>query len=82
MGKLRDKMKKDMELKNLSERTIATYLNCMRNFVIYYGKSPEHIGHDAIRDYIYLHVARKKLIELVSPIDLMEEPEKPKKPRK
>jgi hypothetical protein len=33
MGKLRDKMKKDMELKNLSERTIDTYLKCVRNFV-------------------------------------------------
>jgi integrase/recombinase XerD len=53
MGRLRDKMKKDMELKNLSERTIETYLKCMRNFVSHYGKPPEEIGRKAIRDYLY-----------------------------
>lgn len=59
MGKLRDKMKKDMELKNLSERTISTYLKCVKNFVIYYGKSPEDLGHDAIRDYLYYLLKEK-----------------------
>jgi site-specific recombinase XerD len=59
MGNLRDKMKKDMELKNLSERTIETYLKCMRNFVIHYGKSPEDMGHSAIRDYLYYLLKEK-----------------------
>jgi site-specific recombinase XerD len=59
MGKLKDKMKKDMELKNLSERTIETYLKCVKNFVIYYGKSPEDMDHDAIRDYLYYLLKEK-----------------------
>jgi integrase/recombinase XerD len=59
MGELKDRMKKDMELKNLSERTIKTYLNCVRNFVIYYGKSPEDMDHDAIRDYLYYLLKEK-----------------------
>lgn len=59
MGVLKDKMKKDMELKNLSERTIVTYLNCVRNFVRHYGKSPEEMGHNAIRDYLYYLLKEK-----------------------
>jgi site-specific recombinase XerD len=53
MGKLRDKMKQDMELKHLSERTIETYLKCVENFAKHYGKPPEDIGNEAIRDFIY-----------------------------
>jgi site-specific recombinase XerD len=53
MGRLRDKMKKDMELKNLSERTIETYLKCVKNFVSHYGKSPEAIEHNGIREFLY-----------------------------
>jgi integrase/recombinase XerD len=59
MGKLRDKMKKDMELKNLSERTIDTYLKCVKNFVNHYGKSPEDMEHDAIRDFLYYLLKEK-----------------------
>lgn len=53
MGKLKDKMKRDMELKNLSERTIKTYLKCVANFAIHYGKSPEHMEYNAVRNYLY-----------------------------
>ena len=59
MGKLKDKMKKDMELKNLSKRTIETYLKCVKNFVIYYGKPPESTDHEAIRDYLYYLLKEK-----------------------
>lgn len=59
MGKLKDKMKKDMELKNLSERTIETYLKCVKNFVIHYGKSPEDMGFNAIRDFLYYLLKEK-----------------------
>ncbi len=59
MGKLKDKMKKDMELKNLSKRTITTYLKCVQNFAVYYGKSPEDIGHDSIREYLYYLLKEK-----------------------
>jgi site-specific recombinase XerD len=42
------------------------------------------LGHsDSRTTSIYLHVARKKLTEVVSPIDLLEEePDKPKQPKK
>lgn len=59
MGKLRDKMQQDMELKHLSERTIGTYLKCVEDFVIHYGKSPVDMGHDAISDFLY-HLLKEK----------------------
>ncbi|SPD73370.1 putative integrase/recombinase y4qK [uncultured Desulfobacterium sp.] len=59
MGELKDKMKKDMELKNLSGRTIETYLKCVRNFARHYGKSPELMDDDAIRDFLYYLLKEK-----------------------
>lgn len=59
MAELKDKMKKDMELKNLSKRTINTYLQCVKNFVRYYGKSPEQMGDNEIRDFLYYLLKEK-----------------------
>lgn len=53
MGELKDKMKKDMELKNLSKRTIKTYLQCVKNFARHYGKSPEQMDDNAVRDFLH-----------------------------
>jgi len=60
MGKLRDKMRQDMELRHLSERTIETYLKCVENLAKHYGKPPEDIGHEAIRDFIYYLLKEKQ----------------------
>lgn len=60
MGRLRDKMRQDMELKHLSERTIETYLKCVENFAKHYGKPPEDIGNEAIRDFIYYLLKEKQ----------------------
>ena len=59
MGELKEKMKKDMELKNLSERTIKTYLGCIKNFARHYGKSPDQMDHKAIRDFLYYLLKEK-----------------------
>ncbi len=59
MGALKDKMKKDMELKNLAERTIETYLKCATNFVRHYGKSPEQMDSESIKDFLY-HLLKEK----------------------
>ena len=61
MGALKDKMKMDMELKNLSKRTIETYLTCMKRFTSYYGQSPDKIDHNVIRDYLYYLLKEKNL---------------------
>jgi integrase/recombinase XerD len=59
MGKLQEQMKMDMELKNLSLRTIETYLSCAKSFVAHYKRSPELMGHNEIRDYLY-HLLKDK----------------------
>lgn len=60
MGKLRDRMIMDMELKNLSPRTIKTYLHWVEQFVIHYGKSPEHLGDEEIRGYLHYILKERK----------------------
>jgi len=59
MGELKDKMKKDMELRNLSKRTIKTYLHCVKNFARHYGKSPEQMDDNAVRDFLH-HLLKEK----------------------
>lgn len=60
MGRLQERMKMDMELKNLSLRTMQAYLGWARAFVVHYGKSPEHMGHNEIRDYLHYLLKDKK----------------------
>jgi integrase/recombinase XerD len=60
MGRLQDEMKMDMELKNLSLRTMETYLGCVRGFATHYGKPPDEMGYNEIRDYLYYLLKDKK----------------------
>lgn len=60
MGELRDRMQMDMELKNLSPRTIKTYLCWMKQFTIHYGKSPDQLGDEEIRGYLYYLLKNKQ----------------------
>ncbi|MBW1803188.1 MAG: site-specific integrase [Deltaproteobacteria bacterium] len=60
MGKLKDKMKMDMELRNFSTRTIETYLWCMKSYTLHYGLSPDELGDDDIRNYLYYLLKEKK----------------------
>jgi len=59
MGKLRDQMKADLELRRYRPGTQKSYLNCARNFVAYYMRSPEELGEAEVRDFL-LHLARTK----------------------
>ena len=60
MGELKEKMKMDMELKNFSIRTIECYLGWMKDFTRHYGMSPEKLGDDDIRNYLYYLLKEKK----------------------
>jgi site-specific recombinase XerD len=60
MGALREKMKMDMELRNFSIRTIKSYLSWIKNFTLHYGISPEKLGDDDIRNYLYYLLKEKK----------------------
>jgi hypothetical protein len=41
MGKLREQMETDLQLKGLTPRTQAAYLREVRNLAVYFKKSPE-----------------------------------------
>jgi hypothetical protein len=60
MGKLQDQRKMDMELKNFSLRTVQTYLGRAKSFAAHYGKSPEDMGPNEIRDYLYYLLKERK----------------------
>ena len=55
MGKLRDKMARDLELRNYSHSTIRNYLACARNFAGHYMQSPENMGHKEVCSFL-LHL--------------------------
>ena len=49
MTPLRRRMIQDMQLKNLSTRTINTYVARVYNFAAHFGRSPEQLGRDDVR---------------------------------
>jgi integrase/recombinase XerD len=59
MGELKEKMKMEMELRNFSIRTIETYLGWMKSFTLHYGMSPEKLGDEDIRNYLYYLLKEK-----------------------
>src|SRR5260370_26172402 len=52
MGKLRDKMEGDLRLKGFSEHTQDCYLRYARFFAGHYGRSPEEMGEQEIKDFL------------------------------
>ena len=53
MGKLSDRMKMDMVLRNFRPRTQKAYLDQVTQYVRFYGKSPAELGDEEIRRYLY-----------------------------
>jgi len=60
MGRLYEQMKMDLELKNYSPRTRSCYLGSMKSFVLYFGRWPDTMGEDEIRQYLHYLMKEKK----------------------
>ena len=58
MGKLRDAMQRDMELKNFSPKTMRCYLYLMSRYALHYRKPPDELGDSDIK--AFLHFLRKE----------------------
>ena len=60
MTTLRQRMIEDLKIRNRSARTVKTYITCIANFARHFGKSPELLGPEEIRQYqVYLVHERK-----------------------
>jgi integrase/recombinase XerD len=55
MTPLRKRMLEELQLRNLSEATISTYLRLVARFAQHFGKSPEQLGPEHVRQYL-LHL--------------------------
>jgi len=63
MGKLREQMQMDLQLRGITPRTQAAYLREVRNLALYFKKSPEELGEKEIKEYLLYLINDKKLPE-------------------
>ena len=59
MGKLRDQMLADLQLKGATPRIQKTYLREVSNFAKYFNRSPEELGEDELKEYM-LYLMRER----------------------
>jgi integrase/recombinase XerD len=60
MTPLRQRYTQDLQLRNYSPRTIDTYVGRVSLFARHFGKSPEHLGAEHVRQY-QLHLLDKRV---------------------
>ncbi len=59
MGKLRDKMRDDLNLCGRADNTVETYLRCCRGYAAYFRRSPAKMGGKEVREFLlYLQKVR------------------------
>jgi site-specific recombinase XerD len=54
-------MLEDLRVRNYSPDTITCYLRCVANFANHFGKSPDQLGPEAVRQYQVFLVTKKKV---------------------
>jgi len=60
MGELRDRMERDMRVRDFSWRTIEAYVAAVRGLAKYYRKAPDRLSDEEIHRYlIYVNEERK-----------------------
>jgi integrase/recombinase XerD len=61
MTPLRQRMLEDMQLRGLAERTQEAYLSAVQHLALHYGKSPDLITEDELRQYFLFLCNDKRL---------------------
>lgn len=56
---LKERMVREMNLRNLTPTAQRHYLNAVRDITAYFGKDPRHLGLEEIRDYL-LHLRQER----------------------
>ena len=52
MGKLRDRMIEDLQLRDYARGTRRAYVDCARAFVAYHRRPPEQMGEEEVRQFL------------------------------
>ena len=60
MGRLRDQMERDLELKNYSPKTRSCYLASVKNFALHFHRSPAELTDEEAREYLRYLIQEKK----------------------
>lgn len=60
MSELRRRMISDMELKGYSPKTLSAYIKRVESFANYFGKSPDDLGEDEIKEYLHHLITLKR----------------------
>ena len=61
MTPLRQRMLEDMQLRGLAERTQEAYLSAVQHLALHYGKSPDLITEEELRQYFLFRCNEKHL---------------------
>src|SRR5262245_14574041 len=63
MTSLRKRMLEDLQIRNYSPNTVAAYIRRVAEFAKHFGKSPELLGPEEIREY-QLYLIKEKTVSL------------------
>src|SRR5688572_589152 len=61
MTALRRRMIQDMQLRNLSPHTVDAYVRAVAQFAGHFGRSPEQLGGEQVREYL-LHLVQEQRV--------------------
>jgi integrase/recombinase XerD len=61
MTALRQRMREDMQLRGLAARTQESYLAAVRQLALHYGRSPDQLSEDELRQY-FLYLRNEKQV--------------------
>jgi len=59
MTPLRQRFSQDLRLRNYAPRTVSTYVGAVARFALHFGRSPELLGSEHVREY-QLHLLAQK----------------------
>jgi len=61
MGALRNRMIREMQLRRFVPGTQEAYVHAVEGLAVYYGRSPDGIGSDEVKDYVHYLLEERRL---------------------